>query len=122
MSILDKYNNRRGQEEVVLTEIQQGRGSAKIVSPFYNDLYIDIIDDLVNYDDIDDYAFLEALTNGGETGAGLAVLTEAVKWCRQHGLILFVLVSSETDQEKLKTWYLETGLFDPTSLSNVLRA
>lgn len=99
-----------------IIRIQAGAGSAKLVHWDYNSFYSSIADDLtesLTYEE-DDYLFLEALTNGGEKGAGLKVLKRALERTRRDGKILAVVVlSKETvGQDKLRDWYLDTGLLE----------
>ena len=109
-------------------KITWGKGSAKLVDVDFADVYEEILDNLgIDYEEWSDYLFLEKLTNGGQKGAGLKVLELAIKKAKElrKQLLIFVLSKfedSEERQEKLRNWYLSTGLLRQTKLSNILAA
>jgi hypothetical protein len=96
----------------VAQRIQVGRGTADLVDPDYSDVYLEIVTDMAEDLGLDpeDLVFLDDLRNNGERGAGLAVLREALREARAHGLVLVLLALSDHDQDRLRSWYLGTGL------------
>ena len=106
--------------ETILDTIKVDGGSAFLVNYEYADIYCDILDNLeVDVEDWDDYVFIEDLRGGG--GSGLIALEAAIEAGKRYGKVL-IFVQSHTDQEKLMSWYLNTGLLDRTKLQNVLVA
>jgi len=99
-------------------EIKSGAASAELLEPEEwadNDFYYDYADELADdlECDIDDIAFLDRLTNGGEKGAGLEVLRKAVAESKKLGLTLVLFAySTRGNQDKLVNYYLSTGLFE----------
>ena len=109
--------------EDFVEEIRSGMGSCKLVDYEYSDVYADILDNLeIEEDALDNYLFIEDLTNGGEKGAGFRTLKKAIERARELGATPLVFILSDENQEKLRDWYLSTGLLDQTKLQNVLIA
>lgn len=95
--------------------ITSGKGHAELLE--YedwqdNDFYIEFGDDIAkNLNcDVEDITFLEDLANGGEKGAGLKVLQKALRYTQQQRNVLVLFVFSASGQDKLRDWYLKTGL------------
>jgi hypothetical protein len=99
-----------------MKEIRVGKGSAQLVPWDENSIYEEITLDSVyenlelEMSDLDDLVWLENLSNGGEKGAGLKVLKEALRVARAEKSVLMVFANSDSDQQKLIDWYLDTGL------------
>jgi hypothetical protein len=94
-------------------ELRDGKGSATLLQWDESDLYIDIAAEVVEQLELryDDLAFLNNLRNGGEKGAGLRVLKKALQAARSKQQVLVVFVKSEAgDQNRLRDWYLKSGL------------
>ena len=102
--------------------ITNGKGQAYLVNYEYSDVYMDILENLgIDVNGWDDYAFIEGLTNGGEKGAGLRVLHDTIKTGKELGYRILIFVLSDTNQDKLREWYLSTKLVKQTRLENVLK-
>lgn len=100
-------------------EVRVGAGSATIVDAYWDCAgYLELAEGaaLLLGRGVDDLVFLDGLDNGGERGAGLAVLREAVRVARVRGRTLVVQARSERggegDQERLRSWYERTGLLE----------
>lgn len=98
-------------------EVRAGAGSALVVDAYWEGMALhDFLSKvaLLLDADVDDLAYLGDLDNGGERGAGLAVLRKALRVARARGYTLVVQARSESgddaDQGKLRTWYERTGL------------
>ena len=116
-----KVKLKESIESSPVATINWGKGSAKLVDCWYSEIYTDILDNLgVDEDNFGDYLFLEALTNGGQKGAGLEVLKLAIAKAKELNAQLLIFVQSDSNQDKLLQWYLSTGMVKQTRLKNVL--
>jgi len=98
----------------VLDRLFNGRASALLVTHEYSPAYRAAVEELYGPNPSPDVTsslvFLEGLSNGGQKGAGLAVLNQAIGWARKNQKLLVVYVQSlEGEHDRLLAWYLKTG-------------
>ena len=94
----------------VTGEIRKGAGSATLGSARSSGYCCEMADNVSRLYDVrvEDIVFIKDLTNGGERGAGLKVLSAAMKRTRAAGKTLLAVVEAQlqpTDTERLAAWY-----------------